>query len=119
MFPLTLAVLLYALVLLMGQTQTKAVLATPVADTVKRMQSGAALVASTVEREGLWLAQTPQMFRLGQLLDALERQEKVTDEASAIELNGGEVKLVEGDRDNFKVTSQDDLEMMRRLLGGA
>ena len=102
-------------------------LAIPVADTVKQ---GAGVpergegdrlgpvVTRTVERDGLWLAQTPQMFRLGALTAALERFASVTDEASAMEAAGHIVRLVEGDRGNFKVTTSADLDMMRRLLGG-
>ena len=61
---------------------------------------------------------TPQMFRLGALTAALERFASVTDEASAMEAAGHIVRLVEGDRGNFKVTTSADLDMMRRLLGG-
>lgn len=101
-------------------------LAIPVADTVKReavasnaadREPAAPRVCETVDRIGLWLAQTPQMFRLGALLAALERFPGVTDEASAMEAAGHPVRLIEGDRLNFKVTTSDDLDMMRRLLG--
>jgi 2-C-methyl-D-erythritol 4-phosphate cytidylyltransferase len=96
-----------------------ALLAVPVADTVKREQSlssPVAQVASTIEREGLWLAQTPQMGRAAALQHALERFAEVTDEASALEAAGIEVRLVSGERRNFKVTTIDDLDMMRALL---
>ncbi len=98
-------------------------LAVPVADTVKRAArtsttpNRSPTVSDTVERAGLWLAQTPQMFRLGALANALERFPDVTDEAAAMEAAGHRVTLVEGDRINFKVTTSDDLDMMRRLLG--
>jgi len=99
-------------------------LAVPVADTVKRAAAAQSTrhaqqtpqVQATIERQGLWLAQTPQMFRLGPLAEALERFPHVTDEASAMEAAGHPVRLVEGDRINFKVTTTDDLELMRRLL---
>lgn len=94
-----------------------ALLALPVADTVKRGASGRA--GATVERDGLWLAQTPQAFRLGMLRGALERHHHVTDEASAIEATGRSVRLVPGERDNFKVTTMDDLLAMREAAGGA
>lgn len=90
-------------------------LAMPVSDTVKRA-TAAGSVAETVQREGLWLAQTPQMFRFGLLIDALARFGDVTDEAAAIELSGAAPRLVAGDRMNFKVTTADDLELMRRLM---
>ncbi len=101
-------------------------LAIPVADTVKRdaaaldaadSKPAAPRVSETVDRTGLWLAQTPQMFRLGALFAALERFPGVTDEASAMEAAGHPVRLIEGDRMIFKVTTSDDLEMARRLLG--
>jgi 2-C-methyl-D-erythritol 4-phosphate cytidylyltransferase len=91
-------------------------LALPVADTVKRAGAGGE-VAATVPRDALWLAQTPQMFRVGALRAALARHPEVTDEAAAMEAEGHAVLLVEGDRRNFKVTTADDLDMMRALLG--
>lgn len=95
-------------------------LALPVSDTVKRADSAdAPRVAGTLQREGLWLAQTPQMFRLGSLLEALARFPEVTDEAAAIERAGLAPRLVAGSRANFKVTTADDLELMRRLLADA
>lgn len=107
---------------------TGGLLAVPVADTVKRerriaSEAGGTVrrsppVAATVDRSDLWLAQTPQMFRLGRLADALEQFSDVTDEASAIEAAGDPVLLIEGDRMNFKVTTADDLDLMRRVLGG-
>jgi 2-C-methyl-D-erythritol 4-phosphate cytidylyltransferase len=91
-----------------------ALLAVPVVDTVKRGDAGA--VAGTVARDGLWLAQTPQSFRHGALSAALSRHASVTDEASAIEADGGRPALVAGSRRNFKVTTHEDLAMMRCLL---
>lgn len=90
-------------------------LALPVADTVKRADAGNR-VAATVPREGLWLAQTPQMFRCAVLRAALERHPGVTDEAAAIEAQGLAALLVEGERRNFKVTTADDLALMTLLL---
>jgi 2-C-methyl-D-erythritol 4-phosphate cytidylyltransferase len=91
-----------------------ALLAVRAVDTVKQGPTGR--VDATLEREGLWLAQTPQAFRHGALLRALERHHRVTDEASAIEASGHRPALVEGSRRNFKVTTIEDLEMMRALL---
>jgi len=92
-------------------------LAMPVADTVK---AGDARVARTVDRQGLWLAQTPQMFRAGMLARALADAARggiaVTDEASAIEAAGHAPRLVTGDARNFKVTWPDDFELMERWL---
>lgn len=90
------------------------ILAEPVVDTVKRADNGRRVVA-TLDRSTLWRAQTPQMFRLGELRDALEeaarRGAPVTDEASAMELAGQPVQLVPGSRDNLKVTVAEDLAL--------
>ncbi len=90
-------------------------LALPVADTVKRA-GPAARVECTVSREGLWLAQTPQMFRYGLLRRALDRNADVTDEAGAIEADGHSPRLVEGERLNFKITTAQDLQLMQATL---
>jgi 2-C-methyl-D-erythritol 4-phosphate cytidylyltransferase/2-C-methyl-D-erythritol 2,4-cyclodiphosphate synthase len=91
-----------------------ALLALPVADTVKRGGNQRSL--QTIDREGLWLAQTPQVFGLGRLREALVRHHSVTDEASAIEANGLLPALVVGNLRNFKVTTMDDLQAMRASL---
>ena len=90
-------------------------LAIPVADTLKRAQDDQR-VAATVVREGLWQAQTPQMFRYGMLLDALEHAPAVTDEASAIEALGHRPKLVAADATNLKVTYPLDLQLAGWIL---
>ena len=90
-------------------------LAIPVSDTVKRTAAGR--VAETVDRSLYWLAQTPQMFRLGALASALlAAGDGVTDEASAIEAQGLAPRLVEGDRSNFKVTVAQDFIMAEAIL---
>lgn len=90
-------------------------LAVPVADTLKRAQADGR-VAGTVAREGLWQAQTPQMFRYRMLLDALERMPGVTDEAGAIEAMGLHPKLVAADVTNLKVTWPLDLQLAEWIL---
>ena len=71
-------------------------------------------------RDGLWRAQTPQMFRLGELRDALERAlaagVEVTDEASAMEWAGHPVQVVPGDPRNIKVTVPADLALAHLYL---
>lgn len=90
-------------------------LAQPLADTLKVAQDGRA--AATLPREGKWLAQTPQMFRLGILAQALEKAgEAVTDEASAIEALGLQPLLVPGGAQNFKVTYPDDFALAEAVL---
>jgi 2-C-methyl-D-erythritol 4-phosphate cytidylyltransferase len=90
------------------------ILARPVSDTLKRVD-GRGRVAATVERRDLWSAQTPQMFRLGELRAALEQTAEhgapVTDEASAMELAGHPVQLVEGSVANLKVTYPADMTL--------
>ena len=92
-------------------------LAVPVADTLKRADSEQR-VAATEPRDGLWQAQTPQMFRYGRLLDALEQCRAVTDEAGAIEAAGLQPKLVRSDATNLKVTYPADLALAAMILRG-
>ncbi|MBA2961335.1 MULTISPECIES: 2-C-methyl-D-erythritol 4-phosphate cytidylyltransferase [Ramlibacter] len=90
-------------------------LAQPLADTLKEEAGGR--VAATLPRQGKWLAQTPQMFRLGLLRRALaEAGPGVTDEASAIEALGLQARLVQGSAQNFKVTWPEDFALARAVL---
>lgn len=91
------------------------ILAVPVADTLKRADD-ARRVAHTEDRNGLWQAQTPQMFRAGLLVEALETAPNVTDEASAIESLGLHPKLVECESTNFKVTYPQDIRLAELIL---
>jgi 2-C-methyl-D-erythritol 4-phosphate cytidylyltransferase / 2-C-methyl-D-erythritol 2,4-cyclodiphosphate synthase len=91
-------------------------LAMPLADTIKQAHVNSRdTVQSTLDRSLLWAAQTPQMFLLDTLLIALEKNDDVTDEASAIEALGLSPLLIEGSRQNFKITTQEDLAIMREL----
>ena len=91
-------------------------LAMPVSDTLKR-DDGEGRARETVPRQGLWAAQTPQMFRLGLLQRALAKAgTQVTDEASAVETLGLRPLLVNGEWENFKVTWPADLTLAERLL---
>jgi 2-C-methyl-D-erythritol 4-phosphate cytidylyltransferase len=88
----------------------------PVSDTLKR-DDGEGRARETVPRQGLWAAQTPQMFRLGLLQRALAQAgDRVTDEASAIEALGLRPRLVPGDADNLKITWPADFGLAERLL---
>ncbi len=89
-------------------------LALPVGDTLK--QSQAHRVSATIDRAGKWQAQTPQMFRLLDLQQALARARHVTDEASAIEATGRAPRLVPAPMENFKVTWPADFALAERLL---
>jgi len=91
-------------------------LALPLADTLKQAAAGER-VAATVAREGKWLAQTPQMFRLGLLQRALTTAGTgVSDESSAVEAMGLAPRLVRGDLENLKLTWPADFALAARLL---
>jgi len=93
-------------------------LALPLADTLKRAVGDR--VDATVDRQHKWAAQTPQMFRLGLLEQALRQAgAAVTDEASAVELLGQRPRLVPGELENFKLTWPGDFALAERLLASA
>jgi 2-C-methyl-D-erythritol 4-phosphate cytidylyltransferase len=100
-----------------GDDEAGGLLAIPVADTLKRAD-GDTRVEATERREGLWQAQTPQMFRYGFLVEALRRggAAAITDEASAIERLGMKPRLVMGDVRNLKITYPQDLELAELIL---
>jgi 2-C-methyl-D-erythritol 4-phosphate cytidylyltransferase len=103
-----------------GSDAVGALLATPVADTIKQARVGEARCESTVSREALWLAQTPQMFRYAPLRSALEwalaHGRKPTDEAQAMEWQGHAALLVPSHDQNIKVTTQADLSLAEAIL---
>lgn len=90
------------------------ILALPCKDTMKRSDDNNA-IETTVARERLWHAQTPQMFRYGKLLAALRKaqaeNQPVTDEAMALESCGEKPKLIMGHLENIKLTHNDDLQL--------
>ena len=97
------------------QDEVGGLLALPLPDTLKSGVDGR--VASTLERNGKWLAQTPQMFRLGALRDALQQSTTtVTDEASAMEAMAWWPKLVHGSAQNFKVTYPEDFALAEAVI---
>lgn len=99
-----------------GEHPVGGLLALPVVDTVKRSMAGE---VGTVSREGLWLAQTPQMFRyklLREALDAARDPSQITDDASAVEALGLSPKLVEGHPRNMKVTLPSDVRIAEMYL---
>ncbi len=99
-----------------------AVAGVPVADTLKRVEGGH--VTATVERQGLWRAQTPQSFRFAPLLAAHRavaalgdsEDTALTDDVAVAERAGLEIAMVEGEERNFKITTEDDLARARREL---
>jgi len=94
-------------------------LALPCRDTMKRANETGE-IETTVEREFLWHAQTPQMFKYGKLLSAIEKVLNenivVTDESMAMELSGHKPMLVKGHQENIKITHKDDLQYIKTYL---
>ena len=98
-----------------------AIPAIPVADTLKREGDGRTIV-DTVPRAGLWRAQTPQGFRFAEILTAHRAaagSAAASDDAAVMERAGQSVALVDGNPENVKVTTQDDLTRAERWLAGA
>jgi 2-C-methyl-D-erythritol 4-phosphate cytidylyltransferase len=118
--------LIQKLILAVNQTGEGGLLAMPLADTLKMADANSAIAGNpsrsvkTISRDHLWQAQTPQMFGLKQLHDAIEEgirlEADITDEASAMELIGKNPLLIEGATRNFKVTHPADWDLMQTLL---
>ena len=96
------------------------ILASPVRDTMKRATEDQSHILHTENRDGLWHALTPQMFRFGVLKEALNNALQlgvaITDDASAIEELGLSSRLVEGDANNIKITKPSDLALAEFFL---
>ena len=88
-----------------------------ITDTVKRVDRGSTVVA-TEDRDKLWAVQTPQAFQIKILREAYNALGKadITDDCLAVELNGGQVKIVENRRPNIKITTVEDLQIAGALL---
>ena len=99
-----------------------AITAIPVNDTIKRVDDSG-LVSQTVDREGLWRVQTPQVFRYELLQEAFKKanSEKFygTDEGTLIEHLGKPVKVVEGSEQNIKITRPEDLRLSEIFISKA
>ena len=104
-----------------GRQSGAAALARPVSDTVKRAGADGK-VRESVERDGLWAMETPQVFEIEALRraykKALESGSRVTDEVSAAQEAGIDVTLVASSRPNLKITYPSDLQVAEALLGG-
>ena len=97
-------------------TDGAAVAAVQVRDTLKRSGTNG-IVNATVDRNGLWAAQTPQVFRAELLKRAYEALDgEVTDDAAAVERLGHPVRIVSGDSYNIKLTTREDLDVARTLV---
>jgi 2-C-methyl-D-erythritol 4-phosphate cytidylyltransferase len=118
--------LIQKLILAVMQAGEGGLLAMPLADTLKMAEANSAIAGNpnratkTISRDHLWQAQTPQMFGLRDLHDAIEEgirlEADITDEASAIELTGKNPLLIEGATSNFKVTHPADWDLMQTIL---
>ena len=95
-----------------------AIPAVRVTNTLKRVAAGNT-IDQTVSREGIWEAQTPQVFRRELLIEAFEKHDdsEATDEAQLVEQLGHKIKVVEGSPMNLKITTRDDFKMAEALLG--
>lgn len=116
--PLLSAAQLQRLIDELGDDEVGGLLAVPVADTLKRSDGGQR-VLTTVARDQLWQAQTPQQFRAHLLQDALRRagtSSAITDEASAVEAIGLQPRLVMSEASNLKVTYPQDLLLAAAIL---
>ena len=97
-----------------------AMLAVPVADTLKQVDAESNRITATVPRAGVWQAQTPQVFRRDWLVEAYAKRASlgvpITDDAQLIEALGHAVVVVPGAPVNFKITTKDDLELADAVL---
>lgn len=100
--------------------QTGAILAYRLTDTIKKEKDNSKQIAKTIDREQLWGALTPQLFPAYRLKEALAKgikaHQKITDEASALELQGILPCLVEGSKENIKITHPADLALAAYYL---
>ena len=109
---------LSSLIKAVNQNKTGAILASPIADTLKRAGKSGCII-ETVDRNGLWRAFTPQLFESKLLLNALqkakENNQEMTDDAAAIEAIGYQPELVECSPDNIKITRTGDLLLAEQI----
>ena len=89
------------------------ILAIPATDTIKKIQDG--IVERTIDRDSIWMAQTPQAFQKEKLLHAIElgSNAKITDESTLMELAGFKIKIIIGDSRNLKITRKNDWELAK------
>ncbi|MFC1930319.1 2-C-methyl-D-erythritol 4-phosphate cytidylyltransferase [Chloroflexota bacterium] len=97
-------------------TSGAAIAAVPLTDTIKRINAENE-VEHTVEREGLWVVQTPQVYKIDIIKNAFRKIKRdVTDEANLVELSGHKVKVFPGSNRNIKITSREDLAIAEAIL---
>jgi 2-C-methyl-D-erythritol 4-phosphate cytidylyltransferase len=97
-----------------------AMLALPVADTLKHVDAATNRITRTVPREGLWMAQTPQVFHRDLIAAAYAKRKEmtipITDDAQLVEAQGHEVVVVRGSPLNFKITTREDMDLAEAVL---
>ncbi len=102
----------------LGAEHGAVVAAVPLTSTIKRVKNG--MVAETVDRSELWDIQTPQTFKYDLILSAYEQAHadgfKATDDAMMVERLGKSVSVLQGDKQNIKITTEEDLEFAKLLL---
>ena len=107
------------LVQILAEDEVGGLLGVPACDTLKQINSEQKIL-TTLDRQNVWQAQTPQLFRYGLLRQALEQakhhNQTVTDEASAMELAGHEPLMVLGHHDNIKITHPEDLAIAGAIM---
>ena len=107
--------------ILCAEKEQACIVGIPATDTIKKA-TDAGQVVRTVDRQALWMAQTPQAFELGYIRKAHEHARETgfmaTDDASIIENYGGQVKIIRGSPWNIKITTPDDLKLGELMLAG-
>jgi len=95
-----------------------AIIAIPAIDTVKKADNQ--IIKNTIDRESLWMAQTPQTFKKEKLLYAIKMSSRrnITDESMLMEEANFKIKLIEGDQSNFKITNEIDWELAKVIVRG-
>ena len=93
-----------------------AIIAIPSVDTVKKVDKQ--IIKNTIDRESLWMAQTPQTFKKDKLLYAIKNSShlNITDESMLMEEANFKIKLIEGDQSNFKITNEIDWELAKVIV---
>ena len=93
-----------------------AIIAIPSVDTVKKVDKQ--IIKNTIDRESLWMAQTPQTFKKDKLLYAIKNFShlNITDESMLMEEANFKIKLIEGDQSNFKITNEIDWELAKVMV---
>ena len=103
-----------------AETHGAVMLAVPVADTLKEVDPKTKCITNTVPRDGLWQAQTPQVFRRDWLVEAYAKRTSITaaitDDAQLMEAIGHPAVVVPGSSANFKITTKDDLDLADAVL---